>query len=75
MEQGSITISLDHDEALVLFEWLARSSDAETVVVEDSSEQRVLWCLQGQLERVLIEPLKADYSALVDAAPKRVRAE
>jgi hypothetical protein len=41
--------------------------------VEDPAEQQVLWQLEGQLERILREPLGPDYQAVIAAARKEVR--
>ena len=66
-----VWIELSHDEALVLFEWLARVDGSLPVV--DSSEQDVLWRIEAQLEKKLVEPLAADYKDAVDAARSRLR--
>jgi hypothetical protein len=66
-----VFIELSHDEALVLFEWLARVDGSLPVV--DSSEQDVLWRIEGQLEKKLIEPLTADYTDAVNEARARLR--
>ena len=66
-----VLIELSHDEALVLFEWLARVDGSLPVV--DPTEQDVLWRIEGQLEKTLVEPLAADYKDAVDAARLRLR--
>lgn len=69
-----IPISLSHDQALVLFEWLARTGAGEQpAVFEDQAEQRVLWDLEAALEKRLVEPFKSDYRELLEAARSRVR--
>lgn len=67
-------LDLTDDQALVLFEWLARLDAAEAFPVEDPAEEQVLWCLHGQLEKVLSEPFRADYRELVEQARARVKA-
>ncbi len=67
-------LELTDDQALVLFEWLARLDEREAFPVEDPAEEQVLWCLHGQLEKVLSEPFRADYRELVEQARARVRA-
>ncbi|TCN31038.1 hypothetical protein EV644_13015 [Kribbella orskensis] len=60
MVADEFSLRLSRDQALVLFEWLARTSSAGAPVgFEDQAEQRVLWDLESALERVLIEPLSA----------------
>lgn len=38
-------IEISKDEALVLYEFLYRSNQNDTIVFEDQAEQRVLWNL------------------------------
>lgn len=66
-----ILLELSHDEALVLFEWLAHNDG--TLPVSDAAEQTVLWRIEGQLEKALVEPLAANYSDSVHAARARIR--
>ncbi|TFB79830.1 hypothetical protein E3N84_07100 [Terrimesophilobacter mesophilus] len=69
-----ISIGLSREQALVLFEWLARTGAGEQpAVFEDQAEQRVLWNLESALESVLTEPLREDYRQLVAAARARIR--
>jgi hypothetical protein len=74
-----VIIELPEDDALVLFELLARhdelhnASDISTFQIADPSELHALWQLHGALERALAAPFKADYRALVDAARAAVR--
>lgn len=67
-----MNLELTDDQALVLFELLARLDERDAFPVEDSSEEGVLWCLQGQLEKALSEPFRADYRELVEQARARV---
>jgi hypothetical protein len=75
MSQGDrlLDLTLNKDEALVLFEFLARISSSGDWSVEDSAETRVLWNLESQLEKVLVEPLSTDYVELLRAARDKVR--
>lgn len=70
----TMKLDLTNDQALVLFEWLARLDAAEAFPVEDPAEEQVLWCLHGQLEKALSEPFRADYRELVEQARARVKA-
>jgi hypothetical protein len=67
-------LELTDDQALVLFEWLARLDEQDAFPVEDPAEEQVLWCLHGQLEKALSEPFRANYRELVEQARARVRA-
>lgn len=73
MSTESVNIRLTRAEALVLFEWLARLDASKNLPVEDSSEELVLWRIEGQLESTLVEPLGPDYKEAVEAARKEVR--
>ena len=69
------SIQLTSDQALVLFEFLARFDQDERLVIEDPAEERVLWCVTGQLEKALVEPFDPAYRELLAAARARVVAE
>ena len=71
---NEISFELSRDQALVLFEWLARTGSAgEPVAFQDQAEQRVLWDLESALEAVLPESLSPDYRASLEAAREMVR--
>jgi len=67
-----VRLSLTHDQALVLFEWLAREDGRNAIPIEHPAEQQVLWGIEGQLERALAEPLQPNYADQVAAARERV---
>jgi hypothetical protein len=70
-------IELTEDEALVLFEMLARSegdSDERQLRLEHVAERNALWALHAQLERVLTAPFQRDYDDLLAGARMRVEA-
>lgn len=69
-----VSLVLSNDQALVLFEWLARTGAGERpVAFEDQPEQRVLWDLGEALEKHLVKPFARDYRELLEAARSRVR--
>ncbi|WP_205679059.1 hypothetical protein [Aquisphaera insulae] len=68
-----VRLQLTHDEALVLFEFLTRFQDEDSLVIRNQAEQRALWNLQALLETSLVDPFKPDYEALVVAARDRLR--
>lgn len=70
MTDELVSLKLTRSQAIVLFEWLSRSDEVDSG--SDPSEQRVLWLLEGQLEKALVEPLKPDYPKLLEAARKIV---
>jgi hypothetical protein len=55
-----ITIKLTNKEALVLFEFLSRFDDENAYSFADQAEQRVLWSMEGMLEKQLVEILSPD---------------
>lgn len=67
-----MNLEISEDEALVLFEWLARHS-AGGLPFDDQAEQRVLWDLETQLESALVAPLRADYAERLAKARANVR--
>ena len=72
-EDVGVTLELSADEALVLFEWLARTSDAgHPMPFADEAERRVLGNVLCLLERVLVEPFSAEYDSLLQAARSRL---
>jgi phosphoglycolate phosphatase-like HAD superfamily hydrolase len=66
-------IHLSRDVALVLFELLSRAAPTGAVRPVDSAEQRALWDLEAELERLLPEPLLVNYPQLLEAARHRLR--
>lgn len=69
-----INISLNKDEALVLFEFLSRFSESDSkLTIEDQAEERVLWNLCCDLEKILDEPLQENYREILNQAREKVR--
>ena len=71
-DEVEVTLFLTHDQALVLFEWLSREDNKCGLPTVHRAEQMVLWKIAAQLERMLVEPLRPDYVALVSAARERL---
>lgn len=69
-----VSLSLKRDLALVLFDWLARTTAlGRPADFADQAEQRVLWDLESVLESLLPEVLQDDYSEQMGKARDRVR--
>ena len=69
-----ISIELTKDETLVLFEFLARFNETEhSDIFEDQAEQKVLWIIEGQLEKQLVEPFRPDYKKIINEARNKIR--
>lgn len=66
-------IEISKDEALVLYDFLYRANQNESIVFEDRAEQRVLWDLEAELEKQLAEPAFPNCTELVKEARNRVR--
>ena len=72
MTEKVINIEFTRDEALVLLEWLNHFDEAESIPVQDDAEQKVLWSLEGKLEKALVEVVKPEYKELVAKAKERL---
>jgi hypothetical protein len=72
-EADEVVVRLSADEALVLFEWLHRGEDLDRPApIEHRAEQVALRNFSALLESELVEPFKANYTALVDSARERL---
>jgi hypothetical protein len=75
-DQQKINLTVTKDEALVLFDFLARFNHSEHPnIFEDQSEQKTLWILEGQLEKQLVEPFRPDYKDIINEARNKIRDE
>lgn len=72
-QEQKVAIALTSEEALVLFELLARFSETEELTVADQAERQVLWNVACLLERELVEPFQANYRELLEAAKKKLK--
>jgi len=74
-----VNLRLSEDEALVLYDWLARTTEGDAPVpFEDQAEQRVLWDMEAMLEPLLplvdhINSNRPTYQEMLLAARARVR--
>ena len=73
MPPETVSINLEPDEALVLYDLVARYTDSDRLETVDQAEQRALWNLCALLERELVEPFDPKYGELVAAARDRLR--
>ena len=64
----STTITLEHDEVLVLFELLASKRIETDLPGLEAPERNALWALQTLLEESLVAPFSADYEQLLNQA-------
>lgn len=63
----TISITLEKDEALVLFELVASEKLNASI---GAAERNALWVLESVLEKQLVEPLSSEYSNLLEEARK-----
>ncbi|OJJ15703.1 hypothetical protein BKI52_38120 [marine bacterium AO1-C] len=69
-----VNIELSKNEALVLFEFLARFNESDHPnLFEDQAEQRIMWNLEAILETKLIEPFYENYLEIIQQARAQVR--
>lgn len=74
MESNEITIKLTKDEALVLFEFLSRFNENDNKeIFQDQAEEKALWIIEGQLEKILVEPFMPNYQDIIQEARTRIR--
>jgi hypothetical protein len=73
--EETIHISLSKHQALVLFEWLTKQDESDTFKYDHDAEQCIVWKLQAQLERTLVEPFREDYLSKLEQARNKVAAE
>ncbi|MCX4292378.1 MAG: hypothetical protein OSJ36_11390 [Odoribacter sp.] len=67
-----MTLELSEAEAVVLHDLLYRISGKKEYF-EDIAEQYVLWSIECQLEKELVEPHTDNYSELIKQARNTVR--
>jgi hypothetical protein len=65
-------IELTDDEAVVLYELLARHEDDLHLDIRHEAERIVLWRIGGALELALVAPLRPEYAELVRGARERI---
>ncbi|HCA58581.1 MAG TPA: hypothetical protein DEP46_11415 [Blastocatellia bacterium] len=73
MSERAIKIELSLNEALVLSEFVDRYTNTNQLTIEDQAEQRVLWNICCELEKVLIEPFMKGYPEMLEKARAEVR--
>jgi len=69
----SIDIKLTKDEAWVLFEFVRRFSDTDSLKIEDQSEERALWNLCCVFEKSLHQEENIEYSEFIKQCRDRLR--
>jgi hypothetical protein len=73
MQSTRVKLELTNDEALVLYDWLARFNQRDNADFADQAEERVLFDLEAMLEKTIVAPLQANYAELLARARANVR--
>lgn len=68
----SVTITLTPDEALVLFEFFARSEELDDFTMRHTAEYLAFWRISALLESTLVDPFLPNYGELLNAARERL---
>lgn len=74
-DDNEVLVRLSKKQAIVLFEFLSRFTERNSLGIEDQAEERVLWDVCADLEKKLPEPLRRDYLALLSDARSAIRDE
>ena len=70
--EDRLAIALSHDEALVLFEFFSRFRTENRLSLKNNAEFLALSSVSAQIDKLLVEPLRAEYPELLSAARERV---
>lgn len=75
-EKKNIAITLSEYEALVFLEWLHNFNEEEHLTLfQDQAEQRVLWDMEAELEKVVSITFDGNYQEILSKARQRIRDE
>jgi hypothetical protein len=74
-QKDDVTVTLTSDEVVVLFEFLRRFSDTDTLSIEDQAEERALWNLCCIFEKTSVGPYDVSSTVALQAARDRLRDE
>lgn len=77
MSNGKLLLELSKDEALVLFDILARLNEDEGFekLLSDDIERKIFWDMESTLESKLSEPLSSDYNDRLKDAKQKLKTE
>ena len=72
MSKESVSLTLTHDEALVLFEFLARFDNTDRLEFAHVAEYLALARVSAHLDASMVEPFDPEYAQLLAGARARV---
>lgn len=69
----NVTITLSHDEALVLFEFFSRfCEEDDDFTLRHTAEYLAFMRVAAQLDKAIVEPFRPEYAELLQAARDRI---
>lgn len=75
-ENKNIAITFSEEEALVLLEWLHNFNEEEhPTLFQDQAEERILFDLEAELERVVSATFDNNYQEILSKARQKIRDE
>lgn len=73
-ENKSVVIKFSEEEALVLLEWLHKFNEEERpALIQDQSEERILFDLEAELETVVSNIFDSNYQVALFEARQKIR--
>lgn len=73
-QDQNLQITLTKSEALVFFEFLSRFNSIDRKeLFEDQAEEKILWNIEGTLQKELSEPFRTDYLEIISKARNEIR--
>lgn len=73
-ENKSVVIKFSEEEALVLLEWLHKFNEEErSALIQDQSEERILFDLEAELETVVSNVFDNNYQEALLKARQKIR--
>ncbi len=73
-ENKSVVIKFSEEEALVLLEWLHKFNEEERPkLIQDQSEERILFDLEAELETVVSNIFDSNYQEGLFKARQKIR--
>lgn len=75
-QNRNITITFSEDESVVLLEWLHNFNEKERpTLFQDQAEERILFDLEAELERVVSDTFENNYQEVLSKARQNIRDE
>ena len=72
----NIALEFSEDEAIVFLEWLHNFNEQERpTLFQDQSEERILFDLEAELEKVVSATFKSNYHEVLSNARQKIRNE